>query len=485
MRSIYSHGYHSIATWVDQLEQILLHLNSGSGDSARHALGKALHTIQDFYSHSNWVELGNRLPHPGLGRVGNWIDFAGVSERTCTGCRGPLLDPVGIATCTANCRLLDESISDMCVTDCHCNNCTTNLVTDSLTSGYYHGEDAVPPSNVNKCWHGGDLDSSGNVRDGINKDAYDCAWSSHGPDFHWIAQDVAQKASEQFIDDIRATIIDSHGPVVADQQMRLLFGVGSVLAFVLDTTSSMRDIIGPLSAQLIQIVNERVNANSQRSSFVFAPFNDSESITPTVTSNPIEFNRLLSSLTASGGGECLGPSMRDLRKALRHIDAGSSIFLITDGLARDVDLLDSVITTANKKRIQIFTLLFESNCSDDGTYDTLASATGGQFHSLARDEVSQVARQIDFWLHFDLTPTFSAKTSSSSSLNRRSETRYSIQSAERRQPSNLWYVGSARCLWFPPMGVSSTLIPASMLLISPQARLLRSILLNLDYGQQS
>ncbi|XP_007459661.1 PREDICTED: von Willebrand factor A domain-containing protein 7-like [Lipotes vexillifer] len=33
---------------------------------ARQRLGAALHALQDFYSHSNWVELGKQQPHPHL-----------------------------------------------------------------------------------------------------------------------------------------------------------------------------------------------------------------------------------------------------------------------------------------------------------------------------------------------------------------------------------------------------------------------------------
>lgn len=314
----------------------------------------------------------------------------------------------------------------MCNADCRCNNCSDNLVTDSLTSGYYHGEDAVPPNNgVVKCWHGGDLDPSDNVRDGINKDSYDCSWSSHGPDYHWIAQEVAQKASEQFIDDIRIALTNFHGATVADQQMRLLFGVSPVLAFVIDTTASMLNVLGPLTSELVNIVNERMGTNFQPSSFVFAPFNDTKITAPKVTSDSTHFIRLIESLRASGGSNCSKPSMQGLLSAIPFVDIGSSLFLITDGPAQDLDLVDTVISAANAKNIHIYTLLFESACRIDGTYNILASATGGQFHSLTMDDVTQITRQIDFWLHSDLTPSFSSKSSSSLKI-RRSEDPYII-----------------------------------------------------------
>jgi heterokaryon incompatibility protein Het-C len=38
------------------------------GGEARKLLGQALHTVQDFYAHSNWVELGNTGINSALGR---------------------------------------------------------------------------------------------------------------------------------------------------------------------------------------------------------------------------------------------------------------------------------------------------------------------------------------------------------------------------------------------------------------------------------
>ena len=57
---------------------------------ARNFAGRALHTLQDFYSHSNWIELGNTDPHPGL----NFRGFTGIppdtvahsDQPTCSDC---------------------------------------------------------------------------------------------------------------------------------------------------------------------------------------------------------------------------------------------------------------------------------------------------------------------------------------------------------------------------------------------------------------
>ncbi|XP_005756048.1 von Willebrand factor A domain-containing protein 7-like, partial [Pundamilia nyererei] len=42
--------------------------------AARTTLGRALHTLQDFYSHSNWVELGYTKPYSNLINPGLPLD---------------------------------------------------------------------------------------------------------------------------------------------------------------------------------------------------------------------------------------------------------------------------------------------------------------------------------------------------------------------------------------------------------------------------
>ena len=125
------------------------------GDKLQHArnlAGRALHTLQDFYSHSNWIELGNRKPYDVLGKPGSEIpqDFiAGPREATCTNC--PLEQGSGLPN----------------------GSCETNLDTVKLTSGYRSGQDIKKPKNLGKCSHGGKMDESRlePATGGINKDS--------------------------------------------------------------------------------------------------------------------------------------------------------------------------------------------------------------------------------------------------------------------------------------------------------------------------
>ena len=210
-------GQARLATLLTSIQNALA---ADDATGARAALGGALHTIQDFYSHSNWVELGNGGPHPGLGRPAS-IGRLPATTATCQACTGGL-PPI------------------------LCPNCSNNLITGALTSGYYSGEDRVKP-NANKCSHGGVFDgsASGLFGEGINKDSFDCTFSPHNF-LHSSAAAVAKEATKQFIRDIKA--------LVTERQLKLLLGVGPTLAISIDTTGSMGGIINSVKAQAIQIV---------------------------------------------------------------------------------------------------------------------------------------------------------------------------------------------------------------------------------------
>ena len=126
------------------------------GDKLQHAkslAGKALHTLQDFYSRSNWIELGNTLPFNTLGQPGSviWqeIIIAGRAEPTCRDC-------------------LSEEESNLST-----DTCANNLITVKLTSGYRSGQDIKKPVHIGKCSYGGQTDDSRlkPATGGINKDS--------------------------------------------------------------------------------------------------------------------------------------------------------------------------------------------------------------------------------------------------------------------------------------------------------------------------
>jgi hypothetical protein len=119
------------------VSRIMNSLDNDNITDARVALGQGLHSVQDFYSHSNWIELGNYFPHPLLGRNGT-IDHASFQDRTCNSC------------------FQDNSTHGF--SNQSCPDCQHNADSfTKLTSGYYFGEDSLA-GNLSipsyKCHHG-------------------------------------------------------------------------------------------------------------------------------------------------------------------------------------------------------------------------------------------------------------------------------------------------------------------------------------------
>ena len=142
-------------------ELITLLLRGDKLQHARNLAGNALHTLQDFYSRSNWIELGNTLPLSALAQPGSdiWQEniIAGATEPTCRNC------------------LSDEQSNEATYT------CANNLITGKLTSGYRSGQDIKKPVDIGKCSHGGQTDDSRfkPATGGINKDSSSKLESPH------------------------------------------------------------------------------------------------------------------------------------------------------------------------------------------------------------------------------------------------------------------------------------------------------------------
>ena len=352
-------GQARLATLLTSIQNALA---ADDATGARAALGGALHTIQDFYSHSNWVELGNGGPHPGLGRPAS-IGRLPATTATCQACTGGL-PPV------------------------LCPNCSNNLITGALTSGYYSGEDRVKP-NANKCSHGGVFDgsASGLFGEGINKDSFDCTFSPHNF-LHSSAAAVAKEATKQFIRDIKA--------LVTERQLKLLLGVGPTLAISIDTTGSMGGIINSVKAQAIQIVDARQGTDEEPSKYVLAPFNDPGVGPTTVTTDVDQFKAAINSLFADGGGDCPELSMSGMLQALSASDEGGDLFMFTDASSLDGFLAGNVASLAAAKEIKVYPMAFGSCSPIDPGYHMIAARSGGQLFELFTFEAGNIAQLADF-----------------------------------------------------------------------------------------
>ena len=363
-------------------ESVIMALQKNDGEGARIALGGVLHTIQDFYSHTNWVELGNTMPHPGLGRPGNALTRLAATIRTCKDCVHHIFS---------------------------CNDCDRNLITTGLTSGYYGGED--PPFNVKprgKCSHGGPFDKSagGGVLegDGINKDSSNCKFSPHNS-WHERAAAVAKEATKQFIRDIKAA--------VTPQQLKLLLGAGSAdfiiaievpkkrvaqaLANSIGTTQDMGSFIDAVKEQAIHIVNARLGTDEEPTKYVLVPFNDSGVGPVTETTDANVFKNALNALSAAGGDDCPEFSQTGMLEALAASGEGGEVFMFSDSSSKDSALAGTVSSLATSKDIRIYPILFGS-CSSaiDPSYIKEANDSGGQLFSLPSSEAGTITELADF-----------------------------------------------------------------------------------------
>lgn len=358
-------------------------LAKSDANGARAALGRALHTVQDFYAHSTWIELGNLSPNANVGR-GTSIPHASTGTATC-------------------------SFALLCD--------TTNWITNSLTSGYYGGEDATPTLGVRKCFHGGLGDTSALpfFDDGINKDMENCQISPHEA-LHRIAAAVAKDATQQFIRDIR--------DLVTPKQLRLLFGVGPTLAMAIDTTGSMGPIIDGVKAQAISIVDSRLGTADEPGTYVLSPFNDPNVGPVIVTTDADTFKNAISALSASGGGDCPELAFTGMEQAIASSDDGAELFVFTDASAKDSAKELNVKSLAKTKGIQISMGIF-GNCvspfgapatlsrvssqqssemfshatatlgSVDAYYTRTSVETGGQVFALSSSEASNITKLAD------------------------------------------------------------------------------------------
>ncbi|CAF3416769.1 unnamed protein product [Rotaria socialis] len=178
--------------------------------NARDLLGQLLHTLQDFYSHSNWIEMGKTDINELIGFNETIGIVARPDQPTCTN--------NGCTKIEHSCTLWQKITIGNCPLVYY--DCQNNILPEInnqqiLTSGYYatdvneNNELLLKPTNVEKCSHGSVRDDSSNIPaiGGINKDSYSLIFSPHA-NLHKQAADLAVKATEQFVNDLRRDIGD-------------------------------------------------------------------------------------------------------------------------------------------------------------------------------------------------------------------------------------------------------------------------------------
>lgn len=199
---------------IELTNRIYSSLRGGNFGQARKLTGQVLHTIQDFYSHTNWLEMGNRRINTLIGtlkfdqqaRVGGQevnlcrnncqlirVECSRVLKRISGIIGGLIKCPVEYYKCTDNIGMLDKLLSGFA---------TNQRLSD--------GTRVVNPGGMMKCNHGGILDSNSMNRSalgGINKDAgmYLLSPRAH---LHQDAARLAELHTEYFLNSFRSRVGD-------------------------------------------------------------------------------------------------------------------------------------------------------------------------------------------------------------------------------------------------------------------------------------
>ena len=251
---------------------------------ARSETGRLLHTLQDFYSHSNWIEMGNTEPYSVLGQPGQRpSNIASPQTQTCT-------------DCTENGRINLPLIYKLMFGQqakfyYHCeNNIRSEILSDRLlTTGYYSNqvdtENRVIDKPSGKCSHGGYLDPSSDdtARGGINKDSPFPEMSPHHLQ-HFDAARVAEEATVTMLSQIRSDVDNDElfaaflGIVICAPVSQLQV-VAASIAYVIDTTGSMGEELPkiqstiPTIREVLQQYRESLGDNAVVN-YILVPYDD-------------------------------------------------------------------------------------------------------------------------------------------------------------------------------------------------------------------
>ncbi|XP_036071146.1 von Willebrand factor A domain-containing protein 7-like [Oryzias melastigma] len=349
--------------------------------SARLTLGKILHTLQDFYSHSNWVELGNKFPNVNMIRKNaNIGNIAAKTTATCRSCNGN--------DCSNN--ILEEIIAK-----------------NILTSGYFSIIPFFATKPNGKCSHGGSIDRTSSIvpKGGINKDSYS---SSHGY-LHREAAELAIAATSQILEDIRG----ASGDREFLQLMGISKGSSKALCFVVDTTGSMGDDIAAVRTVTSTIIDSKVGTEDEPSLYILVPFNDPDFGPLIKTTDADVFKDYINSLTAYEGGDLPEMTLSGLQLALTGSPPNSEIFLFTDAPAKDESLKNTVIALIEQTKTVVNFMVtnvlgFRRRRQADGNqpqtqrmaransqlYRDLAQASGGQVIQISKNQLLQATSLI-------------------------------------------------------------------------------------------
>ncbi|CAF4418758.1 unnamed protein product [Rotaria sp. Silwood2] len=357
-------------------------LKSDNYDQRRKTFGEMLHTIQDFYSHTNYIELAYDSPSDVLAeRIFGANEFASADMRTYISCDGQ--------QCQINTNI-DQSV----------------LKTKLLTSGYFillgfNFLKKFKPKG--KCSHGGSFDSTEDdePKSGINKDKLN---SIHGH-LHYQAASIAYKATVNILRQLQQDIGNDAFALFLTLKKNL-----NSLIISIDTSCSIGNYIDLAKNISINIVNQYGQLEYAPHNFILISFNNNyakiiiNSRKPNDLINAIQTLNPCENYTSILGGMYYS----SLIEGLIQSEYSSVIYTFTDSPASDSYLKYKARALLRNKHIVIYSfvgqkmkkLLLKNKFqrtvqldeNDDGT--DLPSVSGGLTYPITINDQSVISEFI-------------------------------------------------------------------------------------------
>ena len=260
-------------------------IQSEEYNGAQRFTGRLLHTLQDFYSHTNWIEnwigeVDTITPYRVLGEMDKMIENVAELANPCTDCRklGIIKDstllPLYVRALSAV-NLIYSLVESTSLYECVDNLDSFLKSQKLLTSGYSHGgKDSdgnviVKPNG--RCSHGGIIDGSQDqpAKGGINKDSTHPELAMHYK-YHTQAADVAQQHSYEFLLSIRNDVnndrlfgkflgVDIKLPIptsiaaVVDTTLKTSQGLAEIQAMSIQTSANIQQYVPDMNVKYILV----------------------------------------------------------------------------------------------------------------------------------------------------------------------------------------------------------------------------------------
>lgn len=386
---------------IERLKDYISSENPQQLGHARGDLGKALHTIQDFYAHSNYADLNLDAsiyrPLTENARIVGWGTAINVCEPRFI---SPLIPLGGFSTNGGNFKLFQQGLEK------------TQYTTGYFTNRSAAGISTASDRNGSKCDHG--LENPGRWLSGIAKDVPYAPLDddeqlkdrTQPTAIHSRASNQAAHHSKEFLNLVIADIRKVGDAEQQDKMIKALLGIEDepVFGFVIDNTGSMSDIITGVKNQIQSLIDRVIadtstdNSSVQERQFLMISFNDPD-VGEVNIGNAETIKNAVAALSAYGGGDCPEKANSGILKAVQAAPSKSRLFVFTDASSNDGELAGQIVSLAKEKEM-IVNYAVSGSCSPiDPSYYEVANATGGQVivvdHSTSAVEAAFTTIDID------------------------------------------------------------------------------------------